>query len=86
MDSCPPTPSRRQNQRHHHLVDFGKIGKVLSSTILGSFFDPPTGLLPQGAEQHIDINNGGNAFTIFFRHTKPYLVFQTPSFDSNFFI
>jgi predicted dehydrogenase len=50
------------------LLQSGKLGKVLSSTVVGTFFGIPTGVWPQGAEYYLDVNSGGNAFTIFFGH------------------
>ncbi|KUJ24334.1 putative oxidoreductase [Mollisia scopiformis] len=50
------------------LVTSGKIGKVLSSTVISSFGGLPAAQWPQGAEYYLDMNSGGNQFTIFFGH------------------
>jgi predicted dehydrogenase len=50
------------------MVQDGKIGKVLSSTVRGSFAGLPAGKWPAGAEYYLDIDSGGNALTIFFGH------------------
>lgn len=50
------------------LVQSGKIGKVLSSTVIGTFSGLPVGTWPAGAEYYFDIDSGGNPFTIFFGH------------------
>jgi predicted dehydrogenase len=50
------------------LIQSGKIGKVLSSTVTASFAGLPTGKWPAGAEYYLDIDSGGNALTIFFGH------------------
>lgn len=50
------------------LISSNKIGKVLSSTVIGSFGGVPEGNWPVGAEYYLDINGGGNQFTIYFGH------------------
>lgn len=55
------------------LVDSGKIGKVLSSTVIGSFSGLPTSFWMQGGEYYLDIKSGGNNFTIFFGHCMFFL-------------
>lgn len=50
------------------LISSGKIGKVLSSTVISSFGGVPEGKWPVGAEYYLDINSGGNQFSIFFGH------------------
>ncbi len=52
------------------LVDSGRIGKVLSSTVVGTFVIIPTPVWAAGAEYYLDLNSGGNNFTIFFGHCK----------------
>lgn len=50
------------------IIWSGKIGKVLSSSIVGSFGGIPSGGWPAGAEYYLDMNSGANTFTIFFGH------------------
>jgi predicted dehydrogenase len=51
------------------LVDSGKIGKVMSSTVLGAFVGLPPAW-PESASYYLDINNGGNSITIYLGHCK----------------
>lgn len=51
------------------LISSGKIGKVLSSTVISSFGGlPPGGMWPTGAEYYLDISSGGTPLSIFFGH------------------
>jgi predicted dehydrogenase len=52
------------------LVQNEDIGKILSSTVECSFSGIPIGMFPAGAEWYLDINSGGNSFTIYFGHCK----------------
>jgi predicted dehydrogenase len=63
------------------LIQSGKIGKVLSSTVVGSFVGLPVGTWPAGAEYYLDINSGGNSFTIHFGHcnTSPPTILGKPN-------
>lgn len=66
------------------LIDEGKIGKVLSSTVVGIFSGLPTSIWIEGAEYYLDLNSGGNALTIFFGHCKSILSSLLPvSFQQN---
>lgn len=51
------------------IVDSGRIGSILSSTMVG-VIDIPLGVWPKGAEYYLDINSGGNALTIHFGHCE----------------
>lgn len=50
------------------LIASGKIGRVVSSTVVSTFGRLPTGKWPAGAEYYLDMNSGGNCFAIFFAH------------------
>jgi predicted dehydrogenase len=56
------------------LIQEGRIGKVLSSTVVALFSGIPTGMWPAGAEYYLDMDSGGNAFVIFFGHCKAHLL------------
>ena len=51
------------------LVDDGKIGKVMSSTVVG-YIALPLDMSPADAAYYLDMNSGGNNFTIHFGHCK----------------
>ena len=51
------------------LVDSGKIGKVLSSNVVGVFTRHPPAW-PEDAKYYLDIDSGGNSLTIYFGHCK----------------
>jgi predicted dehydrogenase len=51
------------------LVDGGKIGKLISSTVVG-FFTVPVDVWPESASYYIDMTSGGNTFTINFGHCE----------------
>lgn len=52
------------------IIKEGKIGKVVSSNVVGSFggLTLGKGTWPEGAEYYLDIGSGGNSFTIAFGH------------------
>ena len=52
------------------IVDSGKLGKFVSSTVVATF-SFPVDIWPQGAEYYLDINSGGNSLLIYFAHCKP---------------
>lgn len=52
------------------LIDTNKIGKVTSTTVTGAVYSPPPGTWFAGAEYYLDMDSGGNAFTINFGHCK----------------
>ena len=51
------------------LVDSGKIGKVISSTVVGAFAGHPPAW-PENASYYLDINSGGNSLIIYFGHCR----------------
>lgn len=59
------------------LVDSGKIGKVLSSVVVGSFSGLPSSVWLQGGEYYLDIKSGGNNLTIYFGHCM-FFLFSLP--------
>jgi predicted dehydrogenase len=53
------------------LVSTGKIGNVVSSTVLGAFSSLPKGVgWPESAAYFLDIKSGGTAFHITFGHCE----------------
>jgi predicted dehydrogenase len=48
----------------------GKIGRVTSSSVFGCLSPLSTDVWIPGAEYYLDMESGGNAFTIFFGHCK----------------
>jgi predicted dehydrogenase len=60
------------------LVETGKIGKVISSSVVGAFAGYPPAW-PETARSHLDINSGGNNLTVSFGHCK----FTSASFTSS---
>ena len=52
------------------LVDSGRIGKVTSSFVTAQFAGLPLDEWPASAKYYLDINSGGNAFTIYFGPCK----------------
>lgn len=48
----------------------GKIGRVTSSSVFGCLSPLPTDVWILDAEYYLDMESGGNAFTIFFGHCK----------------
>jgi predicted dehydrogenase len=59
------------------LVEKGEIGKVLSTTVVGSFAPFPHDIWPVGAEYYLDKDSGGNPLTINFGHCmfRPFPAF-----------
>jgi predicted dehydrogenase len=64
------------------LISSAKIGKILSSTVISSFGGVPDNGWPVGAEYYLDINGGGNQFTIFFGHFLDSFTNVLGDFDS----
>ncbi len=52
------------------LVGAGKIGRVVSATVVASSALLSNAAWPQGAEYYLDMNSGGNEFFIYFGHCK----------------
>ena len=52
------------------LAESGRIGKVISSTVVGQFGGLRSDQWPQSAEYYLDIKSGGNPLTIYFGHCK----------------
>ncbi|PMD33155.1 putative oxidoreductase [Hyaloscypha variabilis F] len=50
------------------LVQSGKLGKILSSTVVGSFSSFPNTVWLEGAEYYLDAQAGAGVFKIFFGH------------------
>lgn len=78
------------------LVAGGKLGNVLSSSVVGALTGAPIGIWLAGAEYYLDINSGGNSLMITFGHcaslyfpttAQPLLIedlqFSTVSFTSS---
>jgi predicted dehydrogenase len=57
------------------IVGSGQIGKILSSTVVGSISGLPYDSCPAGLKYYLDKDSGGNPFTIVFGHCKPILAF-----------
>lgn len=51
------------------MIDGGKIGKALSSNVVGAFAGYPPAW-PENATYYLDINSGGNSLTIYYGHCK----------------
>lgn len=53
----------------------GKIGKVISSSVLASSSVAPTAICPQGLEYYLDMKSAGNEFYMYFGHCEsgPFL-------------
>ncbi|KAE8451058.1 hypothetical protein EG329_004730 [Mollisiaceae sp. DMI_Dod_QoI] len=65
------------------LISSGKIGKVLSSTVISSFGGvPPFGTWPEGAEYYLDMNSGSNQFVVYFGHFLDSFVHVLGDFKS----
>jgi predicted dehydrogenase len=58
------------------LVQSGKLGKILSSTVVGSFSSFPNTVWLEGAEYYLDAQAGAGVFKIFFGHCE-FLSFLT---------
>lgn len=52
------------------ILDSGRIGKVMSTTIVGTFSGIPVDKFPADAAYYMDKNSGGNVFTIQLGHCK----------------
>lgn len=52
------------------ILDSGRIGKVMSTTIVGTFSGIPVDKFPADAVYYMDKNSGGNVFTIQLGHCK----------------
>lgn len=52
------------------LVHSGKLGKILSSTVVGSFSAFPNTVWLEGAEYYLDAQAGAGIFKIFFGHCE----------------
>ncbi len=52
------------------VLDSGRIGKVMSTTVIGTFSGIPTDKFPADAAYYLDKNSGGNVFTIQLGHCK----------------
>lgn len=52
------------------ILASGKIGQLTSSSVFGCLSPLPTDTWIEGAEYYLNIESGGNAFTIFFGHCK----------------
>lgn len=63
------------------LISSNTIGKVLSSTVTGTFGGVPS-QWPQGAEYYLTMESGGNTFTIYFAHFLDSLVHTLGPFRS----
>ncbi|KAI0132467.1 hypothetical protein BJ170DRAFT_249111 [Xylariales sp. AK1849] len=50
------------------ILASGKIGRVISSSVLASTGTLPVDMWMKGAEYYLDLKSGGNEFTIFFGH------------------
>ncbi|KAH8600019.1 hypothetical protein B0O99DRAFT_611578 [Bisporella sp. PMI_857] len=50
------------------LVASGKLGKVLSTSVVGSLSGPPIGIWMEGVEYYLDINSGANSLIVYFGH------------------
>ena len=51
------------------VIDSGKIGKIVSSTVDGAFVGYPPAW-PESASYYLDFNSGGNSLTVYFGHCK----------------
>lgn len=61
------------------LVASGKIGRVVSSTVIGHTSAFPHDTWITGAEYYLDFKSGGNEYHILFGHCKSQLGEQSPS-------
>lgn len=52
------------------VLKAGKIGKVVSSTVLASASTLPTSGWPEAVEYYLDMKSGENEFFIFFGHCE----------------
>ena len=52
------------------LVHSGKLGKILSSTVVGSFSGVPNTVWLEGAEYYLDAQAGAGLYKIFFGHCE----------------
>jgi predicted dehydrogenase len=57
------------------IVQSGKLGKILSSTVVGSFSGVPNTVWMEGAEYYLDAQAGAGLFNVFFGHCKSLSLF-----------
>ena len=52
------------------VIDSGRIGQVMSTTVVGAFTGIPVDKFPADAAYYMDINSGGNVLTIQLGHCE----------------
>jgi len=64
------------------ILASGSLGTILSSTVNATFSGLPHDMFPVGAEYYLDINSGGNPFTIFIGHFLDSFVYLLGDFGN----